>query len=90
MPETPLKRKTTAPVLYLILILGALAIIFSGSPNPVSPGPGRAGPSVGPGPAVGENTPSFHARDQHGEWQDLKTLSGPAGAVFLFHRSADW
>ena len=45
---------------------------------------------MGPGPAVGEKTPSFHARDQHGEWQDLKTLSGPAGAVFLFHRSADW
>lgn len=90
MPETPPRRKTTAHVLHLLLILGALAMIFSGSPNPVSPVQGRAGPSVGPGPAVGEKIPSFSARDQHGEWQDLKTLSGPAGAVFLFHRSADW
>ena len=90
MPKTPLGRKITAHVLHLFLILGALAMIFSGSPNPAFSALGRAGPSVGPGPAVGEKIPSFRARDQHGEWQDLNTLSGPAGAVFLVHRSADW
>jgi len=42
------------------------------------------------GPKVGETIPSFSAVDQYGRRQTLETISGPAGAVIAFVRSADW
>lgn len=42
------------------------------------------------GPKVGETIPSFSALDQDGRPQTLETISGPAGAVIAFNRSADW
>ena len=42
------------------------------------------------GIAVGAKIPEFRAVDQNGKTWDFETLKGPNGAVFLFHRSADW
>lgn len=42
------------------------------------------------GPQVGERIPPFALPDQHGRIQSLETVAGPAGAVILFVRSADW
>ncbi len=43
-----------------------------------------------PGPAIGERIPDFSAPDQFGRVQNFSTIVGPAGAVILFIRSADW
>ncbi len=45
---------------------------------------------MAPGPEVGETIPAFNAPDQFGQMQTLSTISGPAGAVISFVRSADW
>ncbi len=45
---------------------------------------------VSPGPGVGERIPPFSAPDQFGRTQTLATITGPAGAVILVVRSADW
>ncbi len=42
------------------------------------------------GPEVGETIPPFSAPDQFGRIQTLPTITGPAGAVILFVRTADW
>ena len=42
------------------------------------------------GPKLGEAIPRFSALDQFGRSQTLETISGPAGAVIAFVRSADW
>ncbi len=42
------------------------------------------------GPKVGETIPTFDAVDQFGRRQTLETISGPAGTVIAFNRSADW
>ncbi len=42
------------------------------------------------GPKVGETIPPFSALDQFGRLQTFATISGPAGAVMAFIRSADW
>ena len=42
------------------------------------------------GPKVGSTIPPFSAPDQFGRPQTLETVSGPAGAVIAFVRSADW
>ena len=42
------------------------------------------------GPKVGDSLPDFSLRDQRGESRTLKSLLGPAGAVIVFFRSADW
>ncbi len=42
------------------------------------------------GPKVGETIPPFGAPDQFGRAQTLQTISGPAGVVIAFVRSADW
>jgi hypothetical protein len=42
------------------------------------------------GSNVGETIPPFSAPDQFGRRQTLETISGPAGAVIAFVRSADW
>ncbi len=39
---------------------------------------------------VGARIPDFRAIDQNGKAWDFEALKGPNGAVFLFHRSADW
>jgi len=42
------------------------------------------------GPKVGETIPAFSAVDQFGRPQTRETITGPAGAVIAFVRSADW
>jgi hypothetical protein len=42
------------------------------------------------GPKVGSVIPAFRLPDQHGQQRDLASVSGPKGAVLVFHRSADW
>ena len=42
------------------------------------------------GPQVGEQVPGFSLPDQNGEMRALESISGPRGAMLLFHRSADW
>ena len=42
------------------------------------------------GPQVGEQVPEFSLPDQNGEMRSLESISGPRGAMLLFHRSADW
>ena len=49
---------------------------------------GQAGTKTGP--AVGERIPQFWLPDQNGRVVDLKTISGPKGAMLVFYRSADW
>ena len=39
---------------------------------------------------VGARIPEFRAVDQNGKVWDFDSLKGPKGAVFVFHRSADW
>ncbi len=39
---------------------------------------------------VGTAIPDFRAIDQNGKALDFDAVKGPNGAVFLFHRSADW
>ena len=42
------------------------------------------------GPQVGEQVPEFSLPDQNAEMRSLESISGPKGAMLLFHRSADW
>lgn len=42
------------------------------------------------GPEVGERIPMFEAVDQHGARRSFEDIKGPAGAMILFYRSADW
>ena len=42
------------------------------------------------GPQVGEQVPEFSLPDQNGQMRTLESISGPKGAMLLFHRSADW
>ncbi len=42
------------------------------------------------GPRVGEAIPPFQAPDQTGRQQSYETIRGPAGALIVFIRSADW
>jgi hypothetical protein len=39
---------------------------------------------------AGSGIPAFTALDQNGESQTRETLTGPAGLMLVFHRSADW
>jgi hypothetical protein len=39
---------------------------------------------------LAQRAPSFSARDQFGQEQNLETLRGPKGTILLFFRSADW
>jgi peroxiredoxin len=41
-------------------------------------------------PQVGDRIPVFEAQDQHGWLQTFESIRGPAGAVIVFVRSADW
>ena len=42
------------------------------------------------GPQIGDQVPTFRLPDQDGEVRTLESISGPNGAMLLFHRSADW
>lgn len=42
------------------------------------------------GPEVGTRIPMFEAVDQHGARRSFEETKGPAGAMILFYRSADW
>jgi len=42
------------------------------------------------GPAVGSTAPILSALDQDGNRQDLNSLSGSKGMLFVFVRSVDW
>ena len=42
------------------------------------------------GPSVGSTVPLMSARDQNGQTQNLETLMGSKGLLFVFNRSVDW
>lgn len=42
------------------------------------------------GPDPGDRIPEFTLPDQHGRARTLADLTGPAGLLLVFHRSADW
>lgn len=42
------------------------------------------------GPSVGSTVPMLSALDQHGKPQNLGTLKGTNGLLFVFNRSVDW
>ena len=42
------------------------------------------------GPQVGERVPDFRLVDQAGAIRTLRSIIGPAGAMLVFYRSADW
>lgn len=42
------------------------------------------------GPQVGERVPDFNLKDQNGKNLNLKSITGPKGAMLVFLRSADW
>ena len=42
------------------------------------------------GPSVGSTAPMLSAVDQHGKQQDLDSLKGSNGLLFVFNRSVDW
>jgi hypothetical protein len=42
------------------------------------------------GPEIGSAAPAIEAVDQNGAPQNLKSISGPKGAILVFFRSADW
>lgn len=42
------------------------------------------------GPSVGSTAPLLTASDQNGQVQNLHTLMGSKGLLFVFNRSVDW
>jgi hypothetical protein len=42
------------------------------------------------GPEPGESIPAFALPDQNGAARSLADLTGPAGLLLVFHRSANW
>ena len=82
--------KLVAGSLVAILGLVAIVVIFSNSRPRALNLLESAVYTKGPGPEVGTKIPAFRAQDQKGEWRDFASLVGPQGALFLFHRSADW
>ena len=42
------------------------------------------------GPSVGSTVPLMSASDQDGQTQNLDTLMGSKGLLFVFNRSVDW
>ena len=42
------------------------------------------------GPSVGSQVPMLSAIDQDGNQQDLDSLTGTNGLLFVFNRSVDW
>ncbi|NKB98269.1 MAG: hypothetical protein GKR90_07215 [Pseudomonadales bacterium] len=42
------------------------------------------------GPSIGSTAPELSALDQDGNQQNLKSLKGSNGLLFVFNRSVDW
>jgi hypothetical protein len=42
------------------------------------------------GPSIGSTAPMLSALDQDGNQQNLESLSGANGLLFVFNRSVDW
>ena len=42
------------------------------------------------GPSIGSTAPVLSALDQDGNQQDLESLNGSNGLLFVFNRSVDW
>lgn len=42
------------------------------------------------GPSLGSTAPQLEALDQSGKPQNLETLKGSNGLLFVFNRSVDW
>jgi hypothetical protein len=42
------------------------------------------------GPSIGSTVPMLSALDQDGNQQDLESLTGSEGLLFVFNRSVDW
>ena len=42
------------------------------------------------GPSIGSTAPMLSALDQDGNQQNLTSLSGSKGLLFVFNRSVDW
>ena len=42
------------------------------------------------GPSVGAQIPMLSGIDQDGKHQDLSSLTGTKGLLFVFNRSVDW
>ena len=42
------------------------------------------------GPSIGSTVPMLSALDQDGKQQDLASLKGAKGLLFVFNRSVDW
>jgi hypothetical protein len=42
------------------------------------------------GPSIGSTAPMLSALDQDGNQQDLESLRGSKGLLFVFNRSVDW
>ncbi len=42
------------------------------------------------GPSIGSSAPMLSALDQDGKQQNLDTLNGSNGLLFVFNRSVDW
>ena len=42
------------------------------------------------GPSIGSTAPMLSALDQDGNQQNLASLSGSQGLLFVFNRSVDW
>ena len=42
------------------------------------------------GPGIGSTAPMLSALDQDGNPQELESLSGSNGLLFVFNRSVDW
>lgn len=42
------------------------------------------------GPSIGSTAPMLAALDQDGRRQDLESLKGANGLLFVFNRSVDW
>jgi hypothetical protein len=49
-----------------------------------------AAAAIPSGPAVGQPVPDFRLQDQNGQFQTLRSILGPKGALLVFFRSADW
>ena len=82
------KRAALGIALAVILFGVGSFLLQSRTPIDMQSRPPIAVASLGP--QVGEQVPEFSLPDQNGEMRTLESISGPKGAMLLFHRSADW
>jgi hypothetical protein len=83
----PVTWKTRLSIAFAAAILART--LLSAAPPPQASG--RRPVDVGGlGPQVGERVPDFNLIDQNGKSWTLPSIMGPAGAMLVFFRSADW